>query len=401
MNRGALTPLEVATGMVLGTTGEVAHDEVDRPHPRDPLAALDSEILPALLRPPCLVSFSGGRDSTAVLAAATSLARREGLPVPIPITNVFPAAPASDERGWQEQAVRHLGLPDWVRLEHTDELDVIGPYAQRVLRAHGLVWPSNVHLHLPLLDVARGGSMLTGIGGDELFLAARQVPPPWVLSGAARARPRALFALGFAFMPRPLRRAVIARQAPVDAAWLRPRGRRAAKALMAADGAAEPRRLRERMAWWRRLRYLDIGVGAMELTARDTDVHLAHPLLARPFWRAVGAVAAPRGFASRTEGTRRLFGTLLPESIVARTSKASFQEPLWTARCREFALTWDGSGVPAEWVDAQALARHWREERPSAQTFTLLQAAWLALNCPSPPGDARAPRAASPSLSAC
>ena len=56
------------------------------------LAALEAAIMPALLRSPCLVSFSGGRDSSAVLAVAARLARGAGLADPIPITIRVPAA---------------------------------------------------------------------------------------------------------------------------------------------------------------------------------------------------------------------------------------------------------------------------------------------------------------------
>ena len=87
-------------------------------------------ILPALQRSPCLVSFSGGRDSSAVLAAAAAIARREGLPAPVPATVRAPGAAESDEAAWQEQVVAHVGIADWVRLEVHDELDVIGPHAR-------------------------------------------------------------------------------------------------------------------------------------------------------------------------------------------------------------------------------------------------------------------------------
>ena len=103
-----------------------------------------------------MVSFSGGRDSSAVLAGAVNLARREGLPPPIPVTNVFPDVREADEHQWQQHVVRHLGLTEWVRLEHTDEAHLLGPYAQRVMLRHGLAWPFNVHFHLPLLDAAQG-----------------------------------------------------------------------------------------------------------------------------------------------------------------------------------------------------------------------------------------------------
>ncbi len=375
-----LAPLEIASGIVFGARSESAeaHEAADRYEPLQPLDALEREILPALLRPPCLVSFSGGRDSAAVLAAATTLARREGLPAPIPATNGFPAAPGAGETRWQERVVRHLGLSDWVRIEHTDELDLIGPYAQRVLSAHGLLWPANVHFHLPLLDAARGGSMLTGVGGDELFAAARRLRSAAVSSRAVRPRPRDVLSLGFAFAPREVRQAVIARREPITAVWLPRRARKLATALVAAETAAEPRRLHRRLAWWQTLRYLQVGLAALELTAQDTGVLLVHPLLAPRFWSAVATVAAPDGFGARADGMRTLFGELLPEEILKRSSKARFDEALWTARSRTFALRWDGSGVPQEWVDTRALARHWRTERPVAQSFTLLQAAWLA-----------------------
>ena len=155
--------------------------------------------------------------------SATALARREGLPVPIPATNVFSSEQDADESSWQELLVRHLGLTEWIRLEYTDELDLIGPYAQRVLKAHGLLWPANVHFHLPLLEAARGGAMLTGIGGDELFMAARRLRAAAVLTRAVRPRPRDALSLALAFAPRRVRRAVIARRGSLEAPWLRQR----------------------------------------------------------------------------------------------------------------------------------------------------------------------------------
>jgi len=343
-----------------------------------PLAALERELRAALQRPPCLVSFSGGGDSSVVLAAAAALARREGLAAPIPATIVFPAAPATDETAWQEQVLTHLGLVDWLRIEYADELDLIGPYAQRVLRRHGLLWPCNVHMHLPLLDAARGGSLITGIGGDELFEAARMLRASAILGGAERLSPRDMLTLGLAFAPTPVRRRVIAHREPVTSEWLRPRARRIVAAESAAQGAAQPRRLHERLAWWQSLRYRAVALAALELTARDTDVLMAHPLFSPGFWAAVAAAGSPHGFPGRTVGMRRLFGNLVPDEVLARRSKAHFDEAIWGARSRAFAVVWDGAGVPEEWVDTDALARHWRGQHPSAQSFVLLQAAWLA-----------------------
>ncbi|HWF72779.1 MAG TPA: asparagine synthase-related protein [Solirubrobacteraceae bacterium] len=370
-----LTSLELATGMVLG-----AGDVTPLPHPpgAGPLEALERAILPALLRPPCLVSFSGGRDSSAVLATAVALARREGLAPPIAATNVFPQAPAADEAQWQERLVRHLGLADWVRVQSTDELDVIGPYAQRLLRRHGLLWPFNAHFLGPLLDSARGGSLLTGMGGDELFGAARALRPRALAAGMARPEARDALRIAFAFAPQALRRRVLARREPVAFPWLRPRGREAATAALAAWSAGEPRGLRDRLAWVMSSRYLEVATASLELTADDAGVLLAHPLLSAPFWAEVGHLAAPAGFRSRTDGVRRVFGEVLPEEICARQTKAHFNEAFWTERSRAFVRAWDGTGVRSEFLDAPALRAHWREERPAANSFTALQALWLA-----------------------
>lgn len=110
--------------------------------------------------------------------------RREDLALPIPATIVLPTAAATDEARWQEQVIRRLDLSDWQRFDLDDELGLLGPYARRVLTAHGLLWPANMHFHLPLLEAARGGALLTRIGGDELFVphgacARRPCGPEW------------------------------------------------------------------------------------------------------------------------------------------------------------------------------------------------------------------------------
>ena len=118
-------PLDVATGVALGA--ERRPPELPAPAAPTVLAALERAVLPALRRPPCLVSFSGGRDSSAVLAVAAYAAARHGLPAPIPATNRFPGAAEADESAWQERVIAHLGLSDWLRLDLGDELDVVGP----------------------------------------------------------------------------------------------------------------------------------------------------------------------------------------------------------------------------------------------------------------------------------
>jgi len=368
-----LSSLEIATGMVFGARPGTLPEPTGAP----PLAAMEAAIRPALLRPPCVVSFSGGRDSSAVLAVATALARREGLPLPVPATNVFPDVGDTDEREWQERVVRHLGLSDWLRVQHTVELDLLGGHAQRLLRRHGLLWPFNVHFHAPLLELCAGGSLLTGVGGDELFGAAQRDRAAAVIARCVRPEPRDVLRLGLSLAPVAVRRSVLARRGLVALPWLRPPGQRRLESRLGDWGARMPRHLAGRLGWVWRSRYLAVATAALDRLASDEDVRVVHPLLAGPLWAEVGRVAPPAGFAGRTDGMRWLFGGLLPEEICARRGKAQFDAAFWTGRARAYSESWDGTGVPGEWVDPRALAAHWRSGRPLANSFTLLQAAWL------------------------
>jgi hypothetical protein len=373
-----ISPLELACGLVLGVDPPAGAPRSGHARDESPRAALERAILPGLRRPPCLVSFSGGRDSSLVLAAATHLARREGVPDPIPVTNRVRGAVLADESNWQEMLVRHLRLAEWERCEHTDELDVVGPYAQRVIRRHGLLWPFNVHFHLPLLDLAGGGSLLTGIGGDELFGAAAYTRLAAVLTRSAPPRRADALRVAGILAPARLRERVLARRHPAPFPWLRAPAQRAVARALAATDAREPHGVRARLRFWRRLRSLRIGAASLELLARDTDVQLLHPLIDDGVWNAFGHAARPYGFRDRTDAMRQLFGHLLPDDLLARSDKATFDEAFWTDRAEAFARNWNRNGVPLSVVDPLALQRHWRSPAPTAQSFSLLQAAWLA-----------------------
>jgi asparagine synthase (glutamine-hydrolysing) len=371
-----LAPLELALGQVLGHNQPTAFDVRAA---GAPLAALEAVIAGALLRPPCLISFSGGRDSSAVLAVAVALARREGLPDPIPATIRAPRAPWSDEAAWQELVVRHLGIRDWHRHEVGDELDVVGPVAQRILARHGLLWPFNAHFHSPLLEAARGGTLLTGIGGDELFGAATSRRAAAVLQGRVRPAARDARRVLLHAAPRTLRRWWHAQRSDAVAhPWLTPDGAAAARDSFAAGEAAEPRALAARMRHVRSARYLATGVRSLDLIAADAGATIAHPLLDPGVWAAVARQAPRGGYLARSDAMRDIFGDLLPDALHARRDKAGFDDVFFHDHSRVLARRWDERGVPTNLVDAAALRRHWLEGSPRAQSFTLLQAAWLA-----------------------
>jgi asparagine synthetase B (glutamine-hydrolysing) len=378
MSAYRLTPLEVACGAVL--------DGEQRRPPRpvgsrseEPVAALECALLPALLRPPCLVSFSGGRDSSAVLAAATRLARREGLPMPIPATNRFVDAEKSDETEWQEAVIHWLGLTDWIRLELTDELDVVGPVATGVLERHGLLWPSNAHFHVPLFELAEGGSLLTGVGGDEVLGPSRWARVNDVLYGRARPAPRDVLRVAFALAPPRIRRVVVERRLPPGWPWLRPHARRAVTRALAAAQAGEPLRWEKRLHWLRGSRYLEVGLVSLGLLGADSDVEVVHPLLDSEFIKALGRLPRARRFPDRTSAMRLLFKGLLPEQILARPGKAQFNGAFFAGHSRELFARWQGEGVDSELVDLDSLRESWSSEEPDAASGLLLQSVWLAL----------------------
>jgi asparagine synthase (glutamine-hydrolysing) len=166
-------PLEVASGWVYGSVPATQRPDTNG-RPRD---ALDDVIRPALVDGPCYVSFSGGRDSSAVLAAATALARREGHALPVPVTRLYPDLPDTDESAWQRAVVDHLGLTEWVRLElRNGESDLLGDAARDALASRGVLWPPALQAHGVMFEHLRGGSLLTGEGGDAV-LGGRRITP--------------------------------------------------------------------------------------------------------------------------------------------------------------------------------------------------------------------------------
>jgi asparagine synthetase B (glutamine-hydrolysing) len=363
----------------------IGRDEATEPLPdgaveQTPRAALEQAILPALLRPPCLVSFSGGVDSSAVLALATDVARREGLQAPIPVTNRFPGVPQADESSWQEMTVGHLGLQDWVRLDWHDELDIVGPVAAKVLERHGIVVPFNSHFHYPLLERAAGGSLLTGIGGDELFETVTRASAAHVLYRKRRPRVRDLPALAFGVSPRRARMEAMSRRRSFrEYRWIVEDARRRLARAYADWESRDPlrwdRSLRE---WWWTGRVLQCNLACKRALAGDFDVEIGSPLTSPSVIQACARAGAAVGLGSRAQALRRIVGDLFPPALGARRSKASFNEAFWNRHARTFASEWDGSGVDVEGVSVEDLRREWASPDPDPHSFALLHRAWLS-----------------------
>lgn len=376
------TPLESATHIVAGAGPDAGPlPAVDgRLGPR---LALEQAMLPALARPPCLVSFSGGVDSSAVLAVATSAARREGLPAPVPVTVRFSNAPYADESTAQERVVHHLGLSDWQRHQASEgEFDWVGPRATAILRRHGLIYPANAFFHAPLLEAARGGALMTGVGGDQMMDHWRWRIVADVVARRVRPGPRDLGRLVHAAAPRAVKRAR-ARCGLPRLSWLTPAAQDALTTALAREQAGEPVAWDRRVRWRLARRGLALTRWSLSLLARDADAVIEHPLLDPRFLASLARAGGRTGFGGRTEIMRELCGDLLPEDVLARSDKAVFHEVFWGPHFRDFATRWRGAGIDRRLVDEGALRAEWDGEVPIAASALLLQSAWLA----STPGD--------------
>lgn len=391
-DRYRMSPLELATGMPRGT------DPSTPPLPSAPVGrtarqCLEDVIACALVRAPCVVSFSGGRDSSAVLALAAHVARREGLPLPVPISQRFPDCADADEDSWQDLVVRHLALPDWIRLDFQDELDTLGPYATRVLERHGPLFPFNAHFHLPIAERAVGGTLLTGFGGDELLHPAwfhRRVNE--LLTGQVSWTRRDPLRVAAAYGPASVRRLVVRRRraAIPPRPWLRPEADRAVTEAAIRELAAEPVRWDVAVdhAWWR-LRYRRASEAGLACVAGMHDVAVCHPLTDGRFIAAAAREGGRTGYPSRTEAMRRLAGDLLPPETTTRGSKAILTDVFWNRYAMAFGAAWDGSGLDPDIVNVDILRRMWSagdRDAPDLRTHSLLQTAWLSSR---PTNDAR------------
>jgi asparagine synthase (glutamine-hydrolysing) len=269
-------------------------------------------------------------------------------------------------------------------VELTDELDVLGATAADLLRREGVRWPANGYMHVPLLERARGGSLLTGVGGDELF-GTRGARHVLVVRRRERLRPRDLRSFAAVALPRRARAWWWRRTNTPTWPWLTPAGSEVLGRALAREEASWPHRWDASVRHWYRSRaYAGIQT-TLAGVARERDVAVVSPFAVPTVLAELAAAGGPTGFDSRSSAMHQLFGALLPEAVLTRATKAEFTGALWGPAVRGFASEWTGAGVDERWVDVEALRREWHSEQPDFRTVLLLHKAWTeAQRRPSP-----------------
>ena len=371
-----LTPVELAASRPLGSGPRRPLPDPDAMTPRQ---ALERRLATALAEDVCVVAFSGGRDSSAVLATAVHVARREGLPLPIPAILRFPGAPEAEEREWQEIVLTHLGLREWEEVELRDELDYLGDRARRGLLRNGILWPENAHAMAVLTRLAPSATLITGLDGDGLFGDWRSADFMSLFAGRVRPHTRHLRRLLASLAPdhvRLRRRLATLPFDPLDTPWLTPEGHRLAREGWSRQLAAEPVTWPAYLRWYRDLRYLRSMEAAVDAHLADDGWRTCHPFMDGRFIAALAATGGRTGFGDRTQIMRALFGDLLPAEVVTRVGKAVFHEAFWGPGCVEWAQQWDGTGVDLDLVDPDELRRDWARGSLSTAGL-LLQWTWL------------------------
>lgn len=384
-------PLELASGTVTGLLDgtDPVKEWASQLAPGDtPRKVLEETLLGALRRSPCVLGFSGGRDSSGLLALAATVARREGLPLPVALTYRYDNEAETEESSWQELVIDHLGIADWEKVRVGTANDVIGELAQPFLLRHGLVFPSMLYNNTLLLDKARGGSHMTGEGGDEVFGLRRAT----ILRRVAN-NPKYLLSFPYLKLaalvlgPRATRVAAqyhVNRKA-LDSSLkhLRPGLAEEVTRRVSEHLASEPFDNSKSLAWHLRRRGAVFYQQAITAFSLEYEVYHVDPFLEPRFVASYARTVGPFGLATRSDAMRLLFSDVLPEQILTRSSKALFNRGFLTDVGRAFASTWGGGGVDTELVDVDALRAAWLSHWPPVQTFWLLQAAWLHENQPA------------------
>ena len=119
----------------------------------------------------------------------------------------------------------------------------------------------------------------------------------------------------------------------------------------------------------------DVGVAWRRTPARRS----VQPFLEPAVLRAAAARYGRRGPSWSQRGhARPVRRPRALSRVLARRSKAAFDEAFFSDHSRAFAVRWSGGGVERSLVSADAVAAVWNAVHPDPRSFSLMQAAWLA-----------------------
>lgn len=375
-----LSEYDVTLGFPFGTDPS---QPVEATPEDDPARALRVALRPALFSAPCVLAFSGGRDSSLLLAVAADLAAHEGLDPPIAVTFRYPGDEHADESSWQHLVVDHLrrnGLRfGWECIDIGPEFDVLGPLVAPILRAHGApLWPPTLGSMVRLANLARGGSLVTGEHGDEVLGGHRANVLRTVLHRRGQGLSRDAWEdVVLAAAPGPLRRRMLGRRIE-GCMWLRPALRRERLELSIRQDAAQPLRWDASVRSILQQRSAIIGGQTLRAVTNWYGCSQVEPLGSPAFVASLAAFGGRWGLGGRSAVLRLLADGLLPEAIIERRDKAYFNASRFGLATAEFVRSWDGTGLDDDLVDAEVLRDVWSAELVPAPTAMLLQQAWLS-----------------------
>lgn len=389
----ALTDREIAYGFPLGMSESLIPK--NRPLRRrgsssNPIDVLDEILLEALRKTPCVVTFSGGRDSSLLLARAAMVAKKHGLPAPVALTHRYPAEDVdAQETEWQNRVVDHLRVLDlpleWVINDVTTEFDILGKPLTDLLAANGRpFFPPASGSSLFDYNFAAGGSLVTGEFGDELFANSRSYRFRRSLSELRTPSRNSIRSI-----VRPLLRSMRSVDAEEIAiltgiTWLTEDARRE---LLASFKEASD----DDFGWKSEVRRkLDTRALSVSIMTRDRIAGLFGSTPVDPFLdpRFIESWCSYIGYfgVSRNQSMRILSDGLLPDSVIEREGKAFFNRSRFGEDTKNFTTNWDGAGLDLPEVDVGLLREAWKQNLVTLQSAILLQHAWLQ-SATTPQGD--------------
>jgi asparagine synthase (glutamine-hydrolysing) len=347
-----------------------------------PSDALIGQIAGLLDDQPCYVSFSGGRDSSLVLAAAVVACRERDHPPPIPVTYRFPNIPMTREDSAQEEVLVALRLSARIVLELVD-VDLLGPATTQMLCDYGPLWPAQALATAGCLRGLEPGLFLTGEGGDDVLGPRRITRAARLLrmlvreqSVSARATSRAF---ADAFAPTTARTTAVQRriESHYGPSWLEPALRHDLVRKAAQLEAHEPARPSGWPRFYLGLPWVAVRLSNLRTLHAQIGFRWNAPLLSPTFLGAVIAHTHWWEYQDRAALLCRHFADLVPDLVLARQTKASFGTAFFGETTRAFARDWDGAGVPPG-VDAVRLRAEWLSAQPHVASASLVHYVWLA-----------------------